>query len=296
MQRRGLVHSAGILANQSGTALTSLAPEEQTIFSLSSGAGKAGVAVVRVSGQHARTAVATLSAPKQMPPDHRAGLRILRDPVSAAALDSAVVLRFDGPGSFTGEDVVELHLHGGRGVVRAVLEALGRLENLRPAAAGEFTRRAFMNSKLDLTQVEAVAELIAAETEAQRLLALRGLGGDASRLYDGWRVKLLRAIAHVEGFIDFGEDDEIEPEVLVEAMAVVKSLKTEMEAHLAAGVAGERVRQGVQVAIVGEPNVGKSSLLNLLSRRVRCAFSGSNPHTRMALVPRSCSLEAHACV
>ena len=185
-----------------------------TIFATATAAGRAGLAVVRVSGPGAADALAALAG--ETPPPRRAVRRRLRHPVSGDALDDALVLWFRGPASFTGEDVAEFHLHGGRAVAAAVLDALATLPGLRPAEAGEFTRRAFDNGKLDLTAVEGLADLVAAETEAQRRQALRQLDGELGRLYDGWRARLLGALAHVEAAIDF-PDEDLPPSIADEA-------------------------------------------------------------------------------
>jgi tRNA modification GTPase len=189
------------------------------------------------------------------------------------------MLWFPAPHSFTGEDVLELHLHGGRAVMAAALAALARLEGMRPAEPGEFTRRAFDNDKLDLTEVEGLADLVAAETAAQRRQALAQLGGALARLYDGWRARLVRALAHLEADIDFS--DEPLPPALAEAAAhALADLAGEIRAHLADGGKGERLRRGLQIAILGAPNVGKSSLLNLLARRDAAIVSARAGTTR----------------
>jgi tRNA modification GTPase len=176
-----------------------------------------------------------------------------------------LVLWFPGPHSVTGEDVAELHLHGSRAVLAAVMAALGR-EGLRLAEPGEFTRRAFLNDKLDLVQAEAVADLTAAETEAQRRQALRQLDGHLGALYRGWGERLLRLLAHLEAAIDF-PDEDLPPEIEARVAAETGALAAEIERHLADGHRGERLRDGIAVAIVGPPNAGKSSLLNQLARR-----------------------------
>lgn len=236
-----------------------------TIYALASGAGAAGVAVVRVSGPCAGAALAALTG-RPLPRPRMATLRRLVDPATAEALDEALVLWMPGPASFTGEDVVELHLHGGRAVVAGVVEALGRRAGLRPAEPGEFTRRAFEAGRMDLTAAEAVADLVAAETAAQRRQALRQMGGALARLYDGWRERLMRALAHVEAAIDF-PDEDLPGGILGAAAAEVAALEAAIGAHLDDGGRGERLRAGVSVAIVGAPNAGKSSLLNALAGR-----------------------------
>ncbi|ALG71995.1 tRNA modification GTPase MnmE [Azospirillum thiophilum] len=250
-----------------------------TIFALATAPGRSGVAVVRISGPEAGSALAALTGRPLPPPPRRAVLSQLRNPRSGDALDDALVLRFTGPASFTGEDVVELHLHGGRAVVSGVIEALGDLPGLRLAEPGEFTRRAFENGKLDLTEAEAVADLIDAETTAQRRQALRQMEGALGRLYDGWRERLTRALAHIEADIDFADEDL--PGGVADAVRpVVAALASEITAHLDDGGRGERLREGLHIAIVGAPNAGKSSLLNALARRDAAIVSARAGTTR----------------
>ena len=187
--------------------------------------------------------------------------------MSAEALDQGLVLWFPAPGSFTGEDVVELQVHGGRAVVSGILEALSHLPGLRPAEAGEFTRRAFLNGRLDLTAVEGLADLIDAETRAQARQALRQLDGALDRLYQSWRRILLSALARLEAEIDFAPEEDVPGDLLAQVRPDVERLSAEIAAHLADGHRGERLRAGVTVAVVGPPNAGKSSLVNRLARR-----------------------------
>ncbi|WP_372397881.1 tRNA uridine-5-carboxymethylaminomethyl(34) synthesis GTPase MnmE [Azospirillum sp. HJ39] len=250
-----------------------------TIFALATAPGRSGVAVVRISGPEAGSALAALTGRPLPPPPRRAVLTQLRNPRSGDALDDALVLRFTGPASFTGEDVVELHLHGGRAVVSGVIEALGDLPGLRLAEPGEFTRRAFENGKLDLTEAEAVADLIDAETTAQRRQALRQMEGALGRLYDGWRERLTRALAHIEADIDFADEDL--PGGVADAVRpVLAGLAGEIAVHLDDGGRGERLREGLHIAIVGAPNAGKSSLLNALARRDAAIVSARAGTTR----------------
>lgn len=249
-----------------------------TIFALSSGAGRAGVAVIRVSGPRAFDAVRALAG-REPAADRAAALMTLSDPVSGDTLDRALVLGFRAPRSFTGEDVAELHVHGGRAVVDGVLAALGTLDGLRPAEAGEFTRQAFLNGKLDLTAVEGLADLIAADTEAQRRQAQRVARGDLRALYDGWRADLLRAQALIETAIDFSEED-IPDGLEAEVTDIVDRVSAAIADHLDDGHRGERLRDGYHVVILGAPNVGKSSLLNWLARRDAAIVSDQAGTTR----------------
>ena len=248
----------------------------ETIFALASAPGPAGVAVVRVSGPAAGTALRCLAGDR-LPPPRRAVLRRLRD--AECALDQALVLWFPAPASFTGEDVAELHLHGGRAVGAAVLAALRVCPGLRPAAPGEFTRRAFENGKLDLTAAEGLADLVLAQTEAQRRQALRQLDGELGRLYDGWRDRLVGALARLEAAIDF-PDEDLPDGLLAEVNHQIMCLLPELTQHLDDGRRGERLREGVSVALIGPPNAGKSSLLNRLARREAAIVAATAGTTR----------------
>jgi len=237
----------------------------ETIYALASGTGRSGVAVIRVSGPGAGAALCALSG-QALPQPRLAKLARLRHPTTGEVLDDALVLWFVAPASFTGEDVVELHVHGGLAVVDGVLAALSSLEGLRLAEAGEFTRRAFENAKLDLTQVEGLADLIEAETQAQKKQALRQSEGELGRLYDGWRNDLVRALAHFEAELDFS-DEELPEHLHAAVIESVRTLHGHVLAHLTDGRQGERLRNGVRLAIIGPPNAGKSSLMNALAQR-----------------------------
>ncbi len=233
-----------------------------TIFALASGLGRVSISVLRLSGPEAGAHLARLCG--NMPPPRRAVLRVLRDE-AGEILDHAMVLWMPGPRSFTGEDVVELHLHGGRAVLSAVSGALLRL-GLRPADPGEFSKRAFLAGRLDLLEAEAIADLVNAETEGQRRQALRQYAGAQSTLLDDWAGRLKRCLAFQEALIDF-PDEDLPQNVEREFLQDITALLQEMDALADAAPQGERLRQGLVFAIVGAPNVGKSSLLNALARR-----------------------------
>jgi tRNA modification GTPase len=234
-----------------------------TIYALSSAPGRAGVAVVRVSGPDAAGAVQTLTG-KPPPVPRNAVLARVCD-AAGAAIDRGLVLYFAAPASFTGEDMAEFHIHGGRATVEALLAALAAA-GLRPAEPGEFTRRAVENGKLDLTQAEAVADLIDAETDAQRRQALRQYDGVLSDLYERWRQELIRATAWAEAAIDFS-DEELPADMLVRVHAAVREILEEIHRHLDDSARGETLREGLYLTVIGPPNAGKSSLVNALARR-----------------------------
>lgn len=250
----------------------------ETIFALSSAHGRAGVAVIRISGPQARSVADTMAAP--CPPPRKAGLRLVRHPTTHDILDQALVLYFPAPASETGEDIVELQGHGGTAVVRAILTALALLPGLRLAEPGEFARRAFENGKMDLTQVEGLADLIDAETEAQRRQAVAQAGGVLERLYSGWRADTLQAMALVEAAIDFSDEADVSDRAVADAHGRVVQLHAAIAAHLDDGHRGEILRDGFKVVLAGPPNAGKSSLLNVLARRDAAIVSHEPGTTR----------------
>lgn len=238
---------------------------DETIYALSSGRLPAAIAVVRVSGARARFALETLIG--KIPAPRRAAYAIVRNPASGEIIDDALALWFPAPGSETGEDVAEIHLHGGRAIIAAVFQVLGKIDGFRPARAGEFTRRALHNGRLDLSAVEGLGDLIAAETEAQRRQALAQFRGALSSRVEHWRVKLIGALAAIEASIDFVDEGDVPEDLLGPAAATAGALAEEIKAALADAERGERLREGFVVAIAGPPNAGKSTLLNRLAQR-----------------------------
>lgn len=229
-----------------------------TIFAPATAPGRAGVAVLRISGAHVRAALAALGVALPKP-----RVATLAD---AGGIDKALVLWFPAPASFTGEDVAELHVHGSRAVMQALIATLSALPGLRLAEPGEFARRAFLNGKMDLTEVEGLADLIDAETEAQRRQALAQMQGEMGERFERLRAQAVRALAHLEAIIDFPEED-IPTALLVQIEEEAKALRGEVKALLADGVRGRRIREGVNIVILGAPNAGKSSLMNTLAKR-----------------------------
>ncbi|HXC57499.1 MAG TPA: tRNA uridine-5-carboxymethylaminomethyl(34) synthesis GTPase MnmE [Rhizomicrobium sp.] len=235
-----------------------------TIFALSSAPGRAGVAVIRVCGPAAR-AVATALTSAPLPPPRQAALRAFVDR-TGAPIDQGLLLWFAAPASFSGEDMAEFHVHGGRAVTGSLLAAIAGVPGTRPAEPGEFTRRAVLNGKLDLTQAEAIGDLIDAETDAQRRQALRQYGGALADLYEGWRARLIKALAWAEAAIDFSDED-LPGDVTARSRAEIVEIIEEIQTHSMDSRCGEIIRDGLFLTVIGPPNAGKSSMINALARR-----------------------------
>ena len=261
---------------------------QETIFAVASGIGRAGICVVRLSGPATRAALDALAGGAPAP--RRLSLRRIVDPASGEPLDRGLVAWMPGPGSFTGEDQAELHIHGGLATRAAVLRALAGQPGCRPAEPGEFTRRAFLNGRLDLTAVEGLADLIDAETEAQRRQAMRQLEGRLGGLVEGWRESLVDALARLEAALDFSDEGDVPATLEGEAAAIVAEVGSGMRASLADGHRGERLREGCTIVIAGPPNAGKSTLLNALARRDVAIVSPLAGTTRDAIEVR-CDLD-----
>ena len=248
---------------------------DATIFALSTPKGRGAIAVVRVSGPSAELVLETLAG--YVPAPRRAALASLKS--NGELLDRALILWLPGPHSFTGEDMAELHVHGGQAVVSAVLEAIARIPDCRLAEPGEFTRRGFDHNRFDLVEAEAIGDLVEAETAAQRRQALDQMGGAFSALVTDWAERLKHALAHVEAAIDFADED-LPGDVAAPALAVAEELAADIHRHLADNRRGEITRDGLSVAIIGPPNSGKSSLLNALAKREAAIVSSIAGTTR----------------
>jgi tRNA modification GTPase len=237
---------------------------DDTIFATASGYGRSAVCLIRISGNRSRFILETMAGP--VPDPRRASLRTLREPVSGEPLDQALVLWMPGPQSFTGEDQAELQIHGGLATRAAVLRAIGSLEGCRSAEAGEFTRRAFLNGRMDLSRVEGLADLIDAETEAQRRQALLQLEGRLGNAAEGWREDILQVLALLEATLDFSDEGDVPEDLEAEIVRRLTLLRDEFHRVLE-NRSGERLREGLTVVLAGPPNAGKSTLLNALARR-----------------------------
>jgi tRNA modification GTPase len=261
----GVARHAFTMSQMSPTSTQPQRREPETIFALSSGRVPAAIAVVRISGPRARFGLETLIG--KIPEPRRAKYATFRDPDSRETIDDGLALWFPAPASETGEDIAELHLHGGRAILAAVFRVLGRIDGYRPAEAGEFTRRALLNGKLDLAAVEGLGDLVAAETEAQRRQALAQYRGALSAKVEGWRARLIDALALIEAAIDFSDEDDVGGDLPRSVEKIASELVAEIKPVLANAPRGERLREGFTVAITGAPNVGKSTLLNRLAER-----------------------------
>ena len=248
-----------------------------TIYALSSGNPPAAIAVVRISGPDADEAVKALAG--RLPDARRPSLTLLRDPATDEPLDRSLVLRFPGPGSSTGEDLAELHLHGGRSVVAGVLDALSRVAGLRPAEPGEFTRRSFENGVIDLSEAEGLADLLMAETGSQRRAALALAGGALGREVEDWQARILGLSARLEAALDFADESDVEEDLPAAWTEALAGLTAEIALILGRPTI-ERLRDGVRVVIAGPPNTGKSSLLNVLAGREAAITSAIAGTTR----------------
>lgn len=249
-----------------------------TIFALASAPGRAGVSVIRVSGPNAHSVAKSLSMIK-LPKPRQAALRKIIDPQSGDIIDEALILRFDAPASFTGEDLIEFQLHGSLAVIEAMAQALYAL-GLRQALPGEFTRRAFENGRMDLTEAEGLADLIDAETQVQRQQAFRQMDGGLRKSYEGWREDILDALAAIEGEIDFPDEEDVPDKLAQRAGPGLDHLVKALSRALEDSAAGERVRHGLDIAIIGPPNAGKSTLINGLSQKQAAIVSDEAGTTR----------------
>ena len=248
-----------------------------TIYALSTPPGRGAIAIIRLSGGYTQKIVEKLTG-KALPEPRQAALRVLSDPETGDPIDSGLVLFFKAPHSYTSEDMAELHIHGGVAIVDCILEVLSRFEGLRPAEPGEFTRLAVLNGRMDLTQAEAVADMIDSETMAQQKQAFRQMQGALGELYEGWRQKLALSLAHLEADIEFADED-LPGGIGQAVLSEVAILKDEIAAHILDD-RGRTLRHGVEIAIIGAPNVGKSSVLNYLAGREAAIVSARAGTTR----------------
>lgn len=278
---------------------------QDTIYALSTGfISRSALAVIRISGPKAKYCLEALIDGQKLPLPRHASLRRLICPKTKFILDHSLVLWFPAPKSFTGEDVVEIHMHGSRAVVLGVFESLDYLDNseqnnnIRPAQEGEFTKRAFDSGKMDLTEVEGLADLLASDTSEQRKQALRQMEGHLRVQFETWREELIKYLAHTEAVIDFGDDereDDIDDSHMFTLIPKIKALRQVLYDHIKDGQAGELVRQGVRIVLVGPPNAGKSSLLNLLAKRP-VAIVSPTPGTTRDVIEVRLDLGGVACL
>lgn len=254
---------------------------DDTIYALSSGRLPAAIAVIRISGPRARFGLETMAG--KLPEPRKAAYAKFRDPDSRETLDDGLALWVPGPKSETGEDMAELHIHGGRAIVAAIFRVLGRIEGFRPAEAGEFTKRSLLNGKISLTAVEGLGDLIGAETEAQRRQAMTMFRGALTKKVEAWREQLIEALARIEAAIDFSGESDVPGDLRAATKELVRTLLSEIRPVLADAPRGERLREGFTVAIAGAPNVGKSTLLNRLAERDVAIVSDIPGTTRDAI-------------
>ena len=264
-----------------------------TVYALSSGIGKAGIAVVRLSGSLARDVVVGMAGTLPMP--RRASLRVIRNPKSAEIVDQGMVLWFPGPNSATGEDMAEFHLHGSSAAVAGVFDAFSTYKGVRPAEAGEFTRRAFANGCIDLVEAEGLADLLNARSSRQRQQALHHVMGEASSVYEEWRGRLLRVLARVEAAVDFVDEDGVAETALADVSIGIVDLAKNMSEALAQAERANAVREGIKIVLAGAPNTGKSSLLNALARR-EAAIVSPIPGTTRDVIEVAMEIEGMAVI
>lgn len=256
--------------------------DNKTIYALSTVFGKSGVAVFRISGKEALSAVKKLSDIDCNKIVSRHAYFSALHALNGDALDHALIIYFKAPASFTGEDIVEIHSHGSKAVISSLLENLGSIEGFRLAEPGEFSKRAFYNGKMDLTEAEGLADLIDAETSEQQKYALRQIKGELKNLYEGWRADLVTVLSHLEAYIDF-PDEELPDNIVLNLENTVFKVKEGIKRHLSQSNYGERLHEGFRVVILGEPNAGKSSLLNTLAQREAVIVSDIAGTTRDAV-------------